>query len=638
MGNIDSEALSFYNLEQEGEKIKDILVKAKNFLESDQKALLDSVSVTSSDNTGKVWGYIPVVKTDGGIELGKYIDMHIQSNDGIDRYARVIVEDNGDGIPVFKFEDGVSGRAHGKFKNMIAEQIHGTHFGTLGYPLKMTLNGVEFSYACSSTTADSFASGVRFYAPVTVGTANQVLVSNGSGAPTWSDTAPLATSFKSGTMTISFAAFYGAFTAVAAKAHTHDNKGELDKIQEGDVEKWNDLTFKQSLRIEPIETYTNKVAVYNYDALTTFCDATGYETKKFAVTSGSTYRITGCNIGQIDDKGVPFVIITREDGLTMGHYCDDVYSNASNLLSEDFKVNIECEIVIPSNISYIYVNNMCDTVEIVVKELISDYLLEVSKENLSDELFKLINNTAAKTEVHSAFSNALKGSASGAIIALNDVSPVEHEVECVVTSETVAPTTVNVSKYGKNISPSGTLTVQGTIAWKNDNVRCFLPAGKYVVSCNYEQTGTPSTIGMRVAHKDTEATVIQTKATDISGTLYVAFELTESKEYKVYLYANYSSTALEEDAICEFTNIQIEVDNGTGTPTAYEEPVVYSYTPDAEGRIDGMTSISPYMTLVTDTPDACVEVVYNKDVNKAFEEAKTTLKDYVDEAILNGEW
>jgi hypothetical protein len=55
----------------------------------------------------------------------------------------------------------------------------------------------------------------------------------------------------------------------------------------------------------------------------------------------------------------------------------------------------------------------------------------------------------------------------------------------------------------------------------------------------------------------------------------------------------------------------------------YIEPT--EYTPDADGVVQGVTSLYPSTTLMTDTSGAMIDVTYNKDINKAFEELKNVI-------------
>lgn len=54
--------------------------------------LLDGMHAYISGNNGGVWGYIPSVKSDGVIELGRYMDFHFQSGENIDYSTRLYVD------------------------------------------------------------------------------------------------------------------------------------------------------------------------------------------------------------------------------------------------------------------------------------------------------------------------------------------------------------------------------------------------------------------------------------------------------------------------------------------------------------------------------------------------------------------
>ena len=58
--------------------------------------MVDGWHTDSGGIQGKPWGYIPIVKTDGVMEVGKYIDFHNTSNDGIDYAYRFSNNANGE--------------------------------------------------------------------------------------------------------------------------------------------------------------------------------------------------------------------------------------------------------------------------------------------------------------------------------------------------------------------------------------------------------------------------------------------------------------------------------------------------------------------------------------------------------------
>ncbi|MBQ8540582.1 MAG: hypothetical protein IJ435_03800 [Clostridia bacterium] len=236
------------------------------------------------------------------------------------------------------------------------------------------------------------------------------------------------------------------------------------------------------------------------------------------------------------------------------------------------------------------------------------------------------------TREHTLLSNALKGTASGAVVALSDVSPVEHEVKIkvnIVEDEALAPESVTLSRYGKNLCPKPAISVSGTVPYKNG--ACFMKniqPGNYVAQAKFKQTGTQTSVGINIRKviRDEDGVIssyenmntIKT-STQTSGVLTQTATITEFGEYQIQLFGNTSSNSFESGYVAEFTEIQFEVDNGTGEPTTFEEPVTaIVYTPNADGTVEGVTSIAPNMTLIPDTPNTYVDVVYNRDINKAF--------------------
>ena len=63
--------------------------------------------------------------------------------------------------------------------------------------------------------------------------------------------------------------------------------------------------------------------------------------------------------------------------------------------------------------------------------------------------------------------------------------------------------------------------------------------------------------------------------------------------------------------------IQFELNS---KPTDFEKfKELSDYNPSSDGTISGLTSVSPCMTILTDTEGAIVECEYNRDTNKVIE-------------------
>lgn len=68
----------------------------------------------------------------------------------------------------------------------------------------------------------------------------------------------------------------------------------------------------------------------------------------------------------------------------------------------------------------------------------------------------------------------------------------------------------------------------------------------------------------------------------------------------------------------EGLNLQIERDTTATDYEPYREPV--TYTPNADGTVDGVKSISPNMVLSTDTYGVVIDVEYNRDISSFVED------------------
>ena len=236
-------------------------------------------------------------------------------------------------------------------------------------------------------------------------------------------------------------------------------------------------------------------------------------------------------------------------------------------------------------------------------------------------------------KANTLYANALKGTASGAAIRLDDISPLEHSVKVKVSGADDL-TAVKVMAQGKNVIPrpytfgknytacgitfrtreDGTISLNGTSSamagfylWdRESSVPCPLKNGvTYIMSC---KGGTSSTAWLYISYKDPE-----------TGTyvyLYPGLVFTWNSKYqnaRIYIQVNGVGMTFDGLVICP----QIEV--GT-TVTEYEPhtvPVTYPATEDGTCEV---TSIAPTMTLTTDTNGAVMDCEYNRDINKAFEE------------------
>lgn len=72
-----------------------------------------------------------------------------------------------------------------------------------------------------------------------------------------------------------------------------------------------------------------------------------------------------------------------------------------------------------------------------------------------------------------------------------------------------------------------------------------------------------------------------------------------------------------------YSDFQLEL----GTTKTYYEPYkeCAEYTPTADGTVEGVTSLYPTTTLITDTEGVIIDCEYNRDINKAFAELQQAI-------------
>jgi hypothetical protein len=72
-------------------------------------------------------------------------------------------------------------------------------------------------------------------------------------------------------------------------------------------------------------------------------------------------------------------------------------------------------------------------------------------------------------------------------------------------------------------------------------------------------------------------------------------------------------------------DLQVEQGKNATAFEAFVEPT--EHTPNADGTVDGVTSLSPTTTLMTDTEGAVIDVEYNKDLNAVLAEIYQKIAD-----------
>lgn len=249
-------------------------------------------------------------------------------------------------------------------------------------------------------------------------------------------------------------------------------------------------------------------------------------------------------------------------------------------------------------------------------ELVDDHFSATSK--------KPIQNKA----VSAGAANALKGTASGTVVSITDVSPLEHPIGVKLSSDTVtAFSSVTLKKYGKNLidlsqianetdvkyaplvdNGDGTFTLTKVgDRWQTKTVPVYVPKN------------TPFTISVKVISQSKQFSVGIVRTDDWWGRVP---NKTLTEPYDLVGVFLYFQQADAEGTYCTFADFQIEI----GTATEYEpykEPETVSVKQDGTASIIGK---GEGITLMTDTEGVTITAEYNRDVNKALADLEAKLQ------------
>lgn len=238
---------------------------------------------------------------------------------------------------------------------------------------------------------------------------------------------------------------------------------------------------------------------------------------------------------------------------------------------------------------------------------------------------------------NNSFANALKSTVSDIAIMLADVSPVAHEMGVNLTSKNIADLTgVKVTKYGTNLI-DGFLRSNSSIA-SGINIQylpdedCYLLNGTctdtvdaYGISHNFlindYITTTIITVSGSVTLNGGYAVFYSGYKDSVNGANYnwsgpdisYSHSVTSSSSR---LYLSSTKFYISEGVVFEDYKVKIQVAKGKNA--AEYEPFIASneYTPTADGTVEGVTSLYPNTTLLTDTEGVTINCEYNIDIKK----------------------
>lgn len=193
----------------------------------------------------------------------------------------------------------------------------------------------------------------------------------------------------------------------------------------------------------------------------------------------------------------------------------------------------------------------------------------------------------------------------------------------------IDPTTVTVTRCGKNLFPVENLTLtqsSGKGVVENDvltitgyllSYRLRAPSlvGKTITfSCESTRSGEKGG-GLSIECRDADNVRMTSayKQNELSPTV----TLVVAKDTADIMLFFYAAGSQIETGTAVYRNIQLEVSD---TASFYEPYSGETQIPAADGTITGLRAISPTMTLLTDTPGVTIDCEYSRDTNKVIED------------------
>ena len=271
-----------------------------------------------------------------------------------------------------------------------------------------------------------------------------------------------------------------------------------------------------------------------------------------------------------------------------------------------------------------------------VREIIAEKLTTIAENQ--ERVFE-----AGKQDVVNQLKEAQKGMASGEIIGITDISPIEHNLGVKVSD---ANATLKVQ--GKNLKDTIRFGANSSYANTTNGFGTTVSTNKPTKEIVFTQSKA-SADESYLAHYNNGDMFADIFLNNIPANtpLVFSFDLevtndilkvgkiscrVNSGDLKTITFVNGGRNAFVIDKWTEtdrargldiritglsgkMSNFQLEVGDSATSYEPYIEPT--SYTPNADGTVDGVKGIYPNTTLLTDTSGVLIECEYIKDLNAA---------------------
>ena len=236
-----------------------------------------------------------------------------------------------------------------------------------------------------------------------------------------------------------------------------------------------------------------------------------------------------------------------------------------------------------------------------------------------DEKHEFANKVAL--EASTLYANAIKATASGEIVHMDDVSLINHIVKVKVHGKNLLsfdyPIDIKSTYHSWSVNPNHK-TVTMSITDKDTSVDI---SGMYLGLCGNGINGDDGVIWLV---KNGE---IQTRTFTTNKYVYVSIYRDYSKDVVATALSSRFNIQVEENHTA--TEYEPYINPSTVTVTKYgvdENDNYQTYTPNADGTV-GIVSLYPTMTLLTDTSGVTIEAEYNRDAAVVIDNLQTQVNE-----------
>ena len=245
----------------------------------------------------------------------------------------------------------------------------------------------------------------------------------------------------------------------------------------------------------------------------------------------------------------------------------------------------------------------------------------VTEEKLSEEVKEKLNKSQALVN---NVANAVKGKAVGESLLINDVSPIEHAMDITISSVTDADIEgVEVVCTGKNMlnpdaenSQKVNSTYYGMdttyLNGKNVQLCIKLKEGKDIPKQSFGIAFYTAAGVLQLNYLVNAEGALLATSTDVLK------RANTEKPSAVIVGGNGTKTKAHWDKIFDAFDVQLEMGTKDTEYVPFQgEHIAIS---DEDGKVEGLTTFYPEMSIVAKTPNVVIHCEYNKDLNKFIEQ------------------